>query len=183
VGVPKLPKLGLPGLWGPITLCVVIGLRWGLKQSCSPCWDLSNDVSHTNYKQRNWVNPQLLVIVDQIANLTPIPSFGHNLCFRCPNGRCKPILNIYVPRAFQWYKELFKPLNFYPYNFPLKIWESTRTPSPKVGVALGVWGFIPSHFSHSWEHVMWFLGFPLGPQPCKPFALITSPRLGLQQKI
>ncbi len=27
--------------------------------------------------------------------------FFHNLCFRCPNGSCEPILDIYVPRAFQ----------------------------------------------------------------------------------
>jgi hypothetical protein len=24
------------------------------------------------------------------------PSFGHNLCFKYPNGSCEPILNIYV---------------------------------------------------------------------------------------
>jgi hypothetical protein len=33
--VPKFPKLGLPQLWGLITLCENLQLRWGLKQSCS----------------------------------------------------------------------------------------------------------------------------------------------------
>jgi len=32
------------------------------------------------------------------------------------------------------------------YNCPLKIQESIRTPIPKVGTHLKVWGFIPSHF-------------------------------------
>jgi hypothetical protein len=35
-----------------------------------------------------------LVVKNQIANLIPDPSFGHNLCFRCPNGSCDPILDI-----------------------------------------------------------------------------------------
>ncbi len=82
----------------------------------------------------------------QIANLTPDPSFGHNLCFRCPNGSCKPILDIYVVRAFQWYKELLNPLGFNLCDHSLKIWKSIGTPTPKVETPLEVWGFIPSHF-------------------------------------
>jgi len=35
-------------------------------------------------------------------------------------------------------------MNFDPYNRPLKIQESIGPPTPKVGVHLGVWGFIPS---------------------------------------
>jgi hypothetical protein len=78
------------------------------------------------------------MVENQIANLTSNPSFGPNLCFRCPNGLCEPILNIYVPRAFQLYKELFNPLGFDPYNRSLKIQESTKTPTPKVEAPLGV---------------------------------------------
>jgi hypothetical protein len=55
------------------------------------------------------------------------------------------ILNIYVPRAFQWYKELFNLMSFDPYDCPLKVRESIGTPTPKVKDHLGVWGFIPSH--------------------------------------
>ncbi len=146
MGVSKLPKLGLLQLWGPITLCVDLGLRWGLKQSCSPHWELSNDISHATCTQGNRVDSQLLVVGSQIANLTPDLSFGHNLCFRYPNGSCEPILNIYVSIAFQWYKELFNSLGFEPCDRSLNIRESTRTPTPKVGVPLGVWGSILSHF-------------------------------------
>jgi hypothetical protein len=83
------------------------------------------------------------MVRSQIGNLTFGPSFGHNLCCKCPNGSCEPILNIYVPRAFQKYKEIFNPMSFDPWNCPLKIWKSIGTPTPKVRVHLWVWGFIP----------------------------------------
>jgi hypothetical protein len=86
----------------------------------------------------NRVASQLLVVSGQIANLTPDPSFGHNLCFRCSNGRYEPSLNIYIPKSFHWYKKLFKPLSFDPYNRPLKIWESIETSTPKVELPWGV---------------------------------------------
>jgi hypothetical protein len=94
VKVSKLPRLGLPQLWGPITLQVDFRWRWGLKQSCSLRWDLSSGISHTTCTQVNWVDSWLLVVRSQIANSTPGPSFGHNMCFRCPNGQCEPILDI-----------------------------------------------------------------------------------------
>jgi hypothetical protein len=74
------------------------------------------------------------VVGIQIANLTPGPSFDHNLCFKCPNGSWKPILDIYVLIFFQWYKKLFNPMGFDPWNHFLKIQESIGTPTPKVGV-------------------------------------------------
>ncbi len=86
------------------------------------------------------------MVGSQIANLTPNPSFGHNLCFKCPNGSCEPILYIYIQRDFQWYKEFSNQMGFYPWNHYLKIWESIGTPTPKMEAHLGVWGFIPSHF-------------------------------------
>jgi hypothetical protein len=90
LGVRKLPKLGLLQIWGPITLCANFQLKWGLKQSYSPCWEFFNDMSHATCTQGNRVDSQLLVVKSQIANLTPNHSFGHNLCFRCPNGSCEP---------------------------------------------------------------------------------------------
>jgi len=161
VGVPKLSKFGFSQLWGPITLCVDLRLRWFLKQSCSPHWELSRNMSHTTYTHGNRINSWLLVVKSQIVNLTPDPSFGHNLCFRCPNGWCEPILDIYVSISFQWYKEVFDPLGFDPCNHSLNIRESTRTPTPKVEAPLRVWRFIPSHFPS-------LPSFLLGPQPCKP---------------
>jgi len=94
VGVLKSPKLGLPRLWSPITLRADLGSRCGLKQSCSPHQNLSNGMSHVICKQVNRVDSRLFMVGSQIGNLTPGPSFGHNLCFRCPNEQCEPILNI-----------------------------------------------------------------------------------------
>jgi hypothetical protein len=94
VGVPKLPRLGLPRLWGAITLRVDLWLRSDVKQSCSPHWELSNGMSHAICTHINRVDFWLLVVGSQTANLTLGPSFDHNLCFRCPNGRCEPILDI-----------------------------------------------------------------------------------------
>jgi hypothetical protein len=102
-------------------------------------------MSHAFCRQVNWVNSQLFVVKSQTGNLTPDPSFGHNLYFKCSNEQWKPILNIYVPRDFQWYKEHHKSLRFDSWNRSMKIWEFTGIPSPKVGVALVVWVFTPSH--------------------------------------
>jgi hypothetical protein len=69
------------------------------------------------------------------------PFFGHNLYSKYPNGSCKPILNIQVPRAFQWYKKILNLLGFDPCNRPLKTRKSIGIPTPKVGVHLGMWRF------------------------------------------
>jgi hypothetical protein len=86
MGVSKLPKLGFPRLCGAITLCADLRSGWGLKKSCSPCWEISTSVSHATCTQGNWVDSRLLVVGSQITNLTLGLSFGHNLCFKCPNG-------------------------------------------------------------------------------------------------
>jgi hypothetical protein len=90
VGVPKFPNLGLPRFWGPITFCENLWLIWGLMQSCSLCWELSNGMWHATCMQGNRVDSWLLVTRSQTANLTLGPSFDHNLCFRCPNGHVSP---------------------------------------------------------------------------------------------
>ncbi len=173
MGIPKFPKLGFPQLWSPITFCADLRLNWGLEQSFIPCQELSNDMSHATCTQENWVDSWLLVVGSQIGNLTPNFSFGHNLCFRCPNGSCELILDICVSIAFQWYKENFNPLGFNPYNHSLNIWKPIGTPTPKVGAPLGMWGFIPSHF-------LSFPGLFFWPTTLQPLALVASPRLGLR---
>jgi len=55
---------------------------------------------HATYAQGNRDNSELLVLESQIDNLTLDPSFRHNLCFKCPNGLWKPILDIYILRYF-----------------------------------------------------------------------------------
>jgi hypothetical protein len=94
MGVPKFPKLGLLWLWGLITLCSDLWLRWGVKQSCSPHQKLSNGMSHVTCMQGNRVDFWFLVVGSQTANLILDASFDHNLCFRCPNGSWEPILEI-----------------------------------------------------------------------------------------
>jgi hypothetical protein len=64
--------------------------------------------------QVNQGDSRLFVVGSQIGNLTFGPSFGHNLCFKYPNESCEPILDMYVPKDFQWYKELFNAMSFYP---------------------------------------------------------------------
>jgi len=104
VGVPKLPKLGFSQLWGPITSHVDLGLRWGLKKSCSPCRELFQGYVACCLNTSKLGQFPTFNVGSQIANLTFDLSFGHNLCFKCPNGSCEPILDIYVSIAFQWYK-------------------------------------------------------------------------------
>jgi hypothetical protein len=131
--------------------------------------------------QGNRGDSWLLMVGNQIANLTHGPSFGHILCLKCENESCKPILDIYVPKAFQWCKELLNPLGFDPCNCSLKIWESIGTPTPKVGAPLGVWGFIPSHsfaLPIAWDVIP---GPPSWAALLQALVLVASPRLGLQQ--
>jgi hypothetical protein len=96
--------------------------------------------------QGNWVDFWLLMVGSQTVNLTSGPSFDHTLCFKCPNGSCKPISNIYVPRAFQWYKKVFNLLSFDPVIVLWRFWSPPGLQTPKVEAPLGVWGFIPPHF-------------------------------------
>jgi len=179
--VLKLPKSRLLRLWSPITLCADLQSGWNLNQNYSPHRELSNSMWHASCTQGNWVDARLLVVRSQTANLTPDLSFGHNLCFRCPNGWCKRILEIYVSIAFQWYKELLEPLGFDLRNHSLNIRESTMTLIPNMGVHLGVWGFFPSHSFALSRHENATPELSLGPHPCKFFALVISPKLGSQQ--
>jgi hypothetical protein len=121
VGVSKFPKLGVSQIWRPITLCSELRLRWGLKQSCSPQKELFNGMWHATFMQGNRGDFLLLVVGSQIADLTPNPSLGHNLCFNYPNGSCEPIFDIYVLKSFQGYKELVNPMGFGLCNRFLKI--------------------------------------------------------------
>jgi hypothetical protein len=180
LGVPKFPKLGLPQLWTPITLLEDVRLMWGLKQSWSPRWEISNGMWQATCTQVNQGDSWLLVVRNQIGNLTTDLFFSHNLCFKYSNESCEPILDIYVSRTFQWYKEIFNPMSFSPFNYPLKIWKSIEILTPKVGAHLGVWGFIPSHFPTlmgTWNVTLVFHSWPT---PLQTLALVVNPKLGLR---
>jgi hypothetical protein len=127
-GVSKLSWFGFPGLCKVITLCPDLRLGWGLKQTCSSPWELSNGVLHSTCTHKGRVDSQLLVVGSQTASLTPGPSFYHNLCCRCPNGPWKHVFNICTSTTFQWYKEHPNARCFDLYNWTLKFRESRRTP-------------------------------------------------------
>jgi hypothetical protein len=93
-------------------------------------------MSHATYMQGNRVDSQLFVVESPTANLTLDLSFGLNLCFKCSNGRCEPILDIYVSIAFQCYKELSKAIGFNPNNYALKIQESIWDSNSQHGSSL-----------------------------------------------
>jgi hypothetical protein len=137
-GFFSLVPIGVPGLWELITPDCRIRSQRGLNQSCSPRRDIFNSVLHSQIGSWEEVDSRLLMVGSQTGSLTPDPSFAHNLCFRCPNEQCEPILDIYVSRDFQRYKERNNPLRFDPSTRPLKFQKSTGTPSPKMGVAFGV---------------------------------------------
>jgi hypothetical protein len=149
---PEIPTARTLVTLGPHNFVCRSLITMIFKKNCNHCWKLFNGMSHATWMRENRVNFRFLMVGNQITSLTPGLSFVHNMCFRCPNGSYEPILDIYVSIAFQWYK-LFEPMGFDPYNRALKIQESI--PTFTMRVHLGVWGFIPSHSLHSWEHVRW----------------------------
>jgi hypothetical protein len=172
--VPKLSWFWLPPPCELITLCLDLWLGWSLKQTCSSHRELSNGVSQFTYTRRGWVNSWLLMVGSQIANLTPILSFCHNLCYKSSNGSCEPIFNIYALIAFQWYREHPKARCFGPYDWTLKFQLGTLKkwglPSPHFGSV----SFILTLFQ-KWgcDNVHLFLP----PDPCPPAELSWSYQL------
>ncbi len=82
-------------------------------------------------------------------------------------------------KSFPMYKERFNSMRFDPCNRSLKIWESTWIPTPKMGIPLGAWGFIPSHsfaLLGAWNVTP---GLPSWPTLLQVLALVVSLRLGL----
>jgi hypothetical protein len=136
-----------------------------LKQTCSSPRELFNGVLHSTCTHQDQVDSRLLVVGSQTANLTPGPSFNHNLCCICPNGSCEAILDIYTSRPFQQYKEHLKARCFDPYNRTLSFQESRRTPKshfrecewrPHTSLKVGLrhqpcpnWVFAPPGFNGS----------------------------------
>jgi hypothetical protein len=92
MGISKFLKLGLLRLWGPITLCLDLQLRWGLKKSYSFRWELSNGMWHATYKQGSRVDSWFLVVKLPIWLSTFFLAI--TLCLKCSNESCKPILII-----------------------------------------------------------------------------------------
>jgi hypothetical protein len=98
--VPKLPGLGLPQLCETITFRSDLRSKRGLEQSCSSRRELSKGVSHTTFTHGSWVDSRLFVLKSQTISLIPSFCFCYNLYYRCPNGSCEPILDIYTFNNF-----------------------------------------------------------------------------------
>jgi hypothetical protein len=129
LGTPKVeswncPVFRLPGLWAFITSHSNLRLGWGLKRTCSSLWELSNGVSHSTCTHRDRVDSRLLVARNQTASLTSGPSFNYNLCWKCLNGSCEAISDIYTSRPFQRCKEHLDVRCFDPCNHVLSFQES-----------------------------------------------------------
>jgi hypothetical protein len=128
-GVLKLSRVGVPGLWDFVAPRPDLRSGRGLNQSCSPRRELSNVVSHSRSAHREQVYSWLLVVGSQTATLIPGRSFAHNLGYRCPNGSCEAILDIYTWRPFQWYQDRIDARRFELSNGLLNSRESRRTPT------------------------------------------------------
>jgi len=119
--------------------------------------------------------------------------------FQIPNEQCEPILNMYVPRDFNDIKNATNHWVVTPVITPWIFGSPLGLHLPKWELPWENEGSLPhtpSHFLHSREcdvTLGLFLaliselllaltpGLPLGSQPCNPFALVRSPKLGLRQ--
>jgi len=90
-GVSKLSRVRLLGLWASMTSCSDLRLGWGLKQSCSSLWDLSNAMLHSYFRCWNRVDSQLLVVRSQTVSLTPGPSFAQNWAADVQMAHARPL--------------------------------------------------------------------------------------------
>jgi hypothetical protein len=97
---PRTPKWGFrnsqsgtSAILGPHNFVCRPLIEIRFEASCIPHQELSNNMWHATCTQGSRVDSRLLMVRSQIANLTLSLSFGHNLCFKCPNGSCKPILD------------------------------------------------------------------------------------------
>jgi hypothetical protein len=142
------PKIGAPGTLEAITSYADLWFRWGLKQSCTPHQETSNDMWHTTCMHIIQGNSWFLVVESQMDTLTPNPSFDHNLCFKCSNGLGEPILNIYVSRTFQWYNELFNAMCFDPWNISFENLGFHKASNSQSG----------NPFGNVWVHSFTFMG-------------------------
>jgi hypothetical protein len=157
-GVLKLSRFGPSKLWEFITPCSDLWSGWGFKKTCSFPWELSNYMSHSTCTHQGQVNCRILVVGSQIVNLIPNLFFIHKLCYKCLNGTCEAIFDIYTSRPFQQYKKHFKTRCFDPCNQTLSFWESRRT--PKVPI-LRVWMSSSHSFKMKLRQPVWFLALLL----------------------
>jgi hypothetical protein len=127
---PETVPVGVPGLWELITPDHRVGLRRGLNQSCSPRWDLSNDMLHSQIECREGVDSRLLVVGSQTASLTPGPSFALEL--QMSKWPMRGHFRYLRFKTFPMTQERFNANSSGPCCRTLNIRESRRTPSPQL---------------------------------------------------
>ncbi len=183
MGVPKSLKLGLPSLWSPITSRANLRSRCGLKQNYSFHWELFDGMSHALWRQVNRVDSWFFVVGNQIVSLTPGPSFGHNLCFTCPNEQCNPILT----STIQDLSNVIKKATIHWVLTPeIALWSFRSPPGlhlPKWELPWECEDSLLHIFLHSQEYVMWLSGFLLVRNVTTLFALVANPRWGCDNKL
>jgi hypothetical protein len=116
--VPKLSRVGIPRIWELTS--PDCDMRHATGARSQPKLYLSlrafQAMSHSFCKRWEEVNSRLLVVGSQTTNLTPGPSFAHNLGWRCPNGSYEAILDIYTSKPFRWHNEHPNAKRFGPCN-------------------------------------------------------------------
>jgi hypothetical protein len=105
------------------------------------------------------------VVGNQIHNLIPIPSFDHNSCISYLNEQWEGTWGIHTSRTFQWYPKVPIWCLFTFLTKAMNIHDSRTSATPKVGVHLGVIGFILCTLPHLWKCVSHpnTISWPCGP--------------------
>ncbi len=171
----------VPKLWMLISFSNQVYFEKTRKISYSPKKYLSNGVQHTPIRPHLAPAFKGFMVGSQISNLTPTPSFDHNLCKSSLNEQYQSTLNIHVSRPFEWH--LGGAIwSFFAFSTKaLNIRNSLMNATPKVGVHLGVIGLHPLHspsfvrLCFTTKHILNFMG------PCISH-FVTNLVLGLRQK-
>jgi hypothetical protein len=158
-------------------------LKCGLKQNCSFCQKLSNGMSHALWNQVNQVDSQLFLSEVKLAVWFLALLLAITCVLDIQMSKCELILDIYVSRAFQWYKERHKPLHLTPEIAS----EVSGVHRDSISQSESCLGSVNVHsltffhtFLYSQEYVVWLSSFLLARTLTTPLLLVTNPKLGLR---
>ncbi len=91
-----IAKVGILAILEPYNFACRSLIEMKFEAKLQPRQKFSNGMLHATCTQGNRVDSRLFVVWSQTANLAPDFSFGHNLCFRCPNGHATPFYTFKV---------------------------------------------------------------------------------------
>ncbi len=140
-----------------------------------PCGCAPMESCKVYYKGEGGEFPQVMAVVSLVCLSCPWLILPPKVLQLCTNHfglvLCKSVWVIEACHFFlvpSWssnmplYPSIMPRAREGPLFFALSLFF-VRIPIPNIGVHLGVWGFIPSHFLHSQENVKWLSSLPLGP--------------------